>query len=89
MKQVIDVIEVGKVGIHLDDPVRYTQYHRSNVDQGYFSGEERLVFYPRDDIMHDPGNVEEDSCNAEIPSIGFPVCEYECSVWHAKDELQC
>lgn len=87
MKEVIDVVEVGKVGVNFDHPIWYTEYHRSNIEKGDLSGEEWFVLDPRDDIVHDPGDVEEYCCDAEIHSIGFSVCEYECSVRHTKDEL--
>lgn len=88
MEQVIDVIEVGKVGVDFDNPVWYTEYHRSNIEQGDLPGEEWFVLDPRDHVVENPGNVEKYCCDRKIPSIGFSICEYECSMGHAEDKLQ-
>lgn len=56
----VDVVEVGEVGVDLQDPVRLDQQHGGDVEQGDAAREERPVLHPCDDIMQTPGDVEAD-----------------------------
>jgi hypothetical protein len=57
---VVDIIEVGKIGIYFQDPVRLGQNDSSDIEEADFAGKEGFALHPRNDIMHAPADVEED-----------------------------
>jgi hypothetical protein len=87
MEQVVYVVEVGKIRVDFDHPVRYAEYHCSDVEQGDLPAQERFVLYPCYNVVHHPREVKEDGCAGKIPSIGISIREYESPMGHAEDEL--
>ena len=47
----VDVVEVGKVGVYLEDPIWLDEDHGSNVDQGNSAAEEGFILHPGHHIM--------------------------------------
>ena len=59
-KDLIDVVEVGKVGVYFDDPVRLYKDDGTNEDPTGISRKERFDLHPRDDVVQGPRHVERD-----------------------------
>lgn len=50
-KQVVDIVEVGEVGIYFDDPIRLDECDRYNEYATGIAGQEWLDFHPGDDVV--------------------------------------
>jgi hypothetical protein len=50
----VDIIEKGKVGIDLHNPIGLSEYDGANVEETCFPAQERLVLDPRNDIVQAP-----------------------------------
>lgn len=83
VEEVIDVVEVGEVGIYLDHPIRLRKYDSPDIEQADLSAEKWLVLYPRDHVVHAPRYVEKDRCDREIPAIDWRIRKDERIVGHA------
>lgn len=50
-KHVIDVVEIGEVGVYLDDPIWLHKDDGTDEDPACISRKERLDLHPGDDIV--------------------------------------
>lgn len=81
-KDLIDIVEVGEVGIDFNDPVRPAEDDGHDVGLGDSAGEERTVLHPGDHVVQGPGDVQSDRCDGEVPTVGRLVKEDESTVAH-------
>ena len=56
------MIEVGKIGINLKDPVRLDQYYCADINGVVSFCKKGFVLDPRNDVMQIPRNDEKDDC---------------------------
>jgi hypothetical protein len=50
-EEIVDVMEVGKIGIYFHDPVRLHKYDRTDEDPARILGKEWFDLHPGDDVV--------------------------------------
>jgi hypothetical protein len=73
-------VEVGKVGVQLQHPVRLNENNCPNVYQVTSSLQKRTVLHPGNDIVQRPGRYKRDGSRRQIPAPGRGVEEGEEAV---------
>lgn len=89
LEYAVDIVEICKVGIDLQQPVWLYRDHTSDICHGDIATIERLAFHPGNDIVQAPGDVEPDSAHGEIPPVDGGLLEDECAVWNGEEQLSC
>lgn len=56
-KDIVDVMEVGKIGIYLHHPVRLRKDDRADEDPTRIFRKERFDLHPGDDVVQGPGYI--------------------------------
>jgi hypothetical protein len=54
VEQIVDIVEVGEVGVYLNDPVWYREADCADVKPAHLLRQEGFTLNPRDDVVHDP-----------------------------------
>jgi hypothetical protein len=86
-KQLVASVEVGKVGIYLQDPVWLDENDSANVQTTALWAKKWLVLHPSDDIMQVPGNEEGNNSRREVPAPGGWFEESKKTIRYSKGEL--
>ena len=84
-EDLVDIVEVGEIGIDLDDPVGPAKHDGHDVDARDTAGEEGAVFHPCYHVVQGPGDVEPDCGYGEVPAVAGLWEEYEGAVAHGED----
>lgn len=85
MKEIIDVVKEGKVGINLDNPVGPRKNDSDDIDHRNSPGKKRPVLHPGNDIVESPRNIQPDGGDREVPTIFGLVKEYKGTMSHGKN----
>jgi hypothetical protein len=85
---VVGTIEVGKVGIYLEDPVGLDKYNSADIYIIISLRKKGLVLYPGDDVMQVPRDNEENRSRGKIPSPSRRVKEGKKAIWYGQKELR-
>lgn len=81
-------MEVGEVGIDLQNPVWLYKYDGPNIEERHSAREERFVLDPRDDVVQGPGDVKEDGTEGQPPLVDRILEEYKEAVPDTEDQLR-
>lgn len=65
----IDIVEVGEVGIYLHDPVRNAEDDSANEEPAPPFREKWFELHPSDDIVQYPRSIEEDGGDRKPPGV--------------------
>ena len=87
-EDVVDAMEVGEVGIDLNDPVWLDKDDGADVEEADGPGEKGFVLHPRNNVMEGPGHVERNGANGQPPIIDRNVEEDGEALPNAEDELE-
>ena len=83
----VAAVEVGKVRINLQDPVRLDEKDATDVDEVASAPQEWLALHPRNDVMERPGCDERDDGRREKPAPCWRVEEHEEAIRKSKHKL--
>ena len=80
-------IEVGKVEVHLKDPVGKGEDDGADIEETTPSGEKRLRLDPGDHIVQVVGKVQKDGGRAQVPAVGRVWDQVEGAMADGDDQL--
>lgn len=82
-----NAVEVGKVCIRLQDPVRKGQEERIQIQSALPRLQERLCLHPSNDVVETQGDVQEKSGRRQIVIVACELHETECTMNHGQHKL--
>jgi hypothetical protein len=83
----VDTVEVGKICIYLEYPVRLRYNNTANVDHAATPSQERLALDPGNDVVEGPRCEKQDHGRGEVPAPYGWLEEDEKGVGNGKNEL--
>lgn len=86
-KQLIDIIEKGKIGINLQHPVRLHDNHAPEVEHARPPRQKRLALHPPDEVVQTPRHVKKDGRTRQEPAVYGRLEEDEEAVRHAEQQF--